>query len=144
MKAFLLPICFLLYLSSTFSQIEISSFEEWDTSSFYPTPVGWITNQSAEFQRLEKSTDAKHGEFSCKLIPSATMSSDDCSSRMEFGFAINDSLIVDKSLYFYVKAISAPTSNVTDVYCEIETRFHTEGSPTRGLHNLLMITFTQK
>jgi hypothetical protein len=86
-------------------QIPNAGFENWDSVENYESPVGWMTNQSPEFMRLQKDTTRVEGQYSVKLFPSAYSWFDICESYLSIGIKMEEPFESEQSLYFFYKLI---------------------------------------
>lgn len=93
-------------ISSLYAQVPNGSFEDWEIVGQKEVPLHWETNQTPEFQRVEKGLDAVDGNYSLKLIPAEGVSGLNarCESIAQAGFKLPTEGEPGYSLFFYVKA----------------------------------------
>jgi len=97
----------LVFLSlPLFCQILNAGFEEWESFPSYDKPLHWETNQDTNFTRFIKDTISYDGDFALHAVPSGISAWSNCSSEAQIGVKLDTPISSNKSLFFYIRALS--------------------------------------
>ena len=105
-------IIILAFCQGSFGQILNGSFEEWTTELNYEKPTFWETNQDSLYTRIQKDTCRIDGDFSIKFTSNSPSAWVDCNSHASLSTRLNESIVENQHISFYLKSIPVDTHEV--------------------------------
>ena len=131
--SFLLSAFFLVSAGLQAQTIPNGSFENWESISNYEKPEDWETNQSQDFERIEKSSESTDGDYALKLLPGGPSSKPSgwsiCESVANGVTQFDSELGENKSLYFMARSEALEEQDTTYISVSAQS---SEGSQVLG------------
>lgn len=127
-RLFLLFIFLSLLPWNGLAQLPNGGFESWVAIENFETPVFWETNQDTNFVRFEKDTFAIEGNYSLKVVPSASTAWHECMSMAWTNIKLPEPVGPQKTLTFYARTIPDTLNPVASVFLRITGDFFVDGA----------------